>query len=84
MATRVISPAREAWRKGIIPFLKFSWDKEPVIVVSCLLGSSLPLTWLLVPNSYWDKVKRDADAIPNKYPIPIRYVEGKTGEPTSV
>ncbi|XP_072168100.1 NADH dehydrogenase [ubiquinone] 1 alpha subcomplex subunit 3-like [Diadema setosum] len=84
MATRVISPARQAWRKGIIPFLKFAWDKEPVIVVSCVLGSTLPLTYLLFPRSYWEKVAAENRAIPNKYPTPIRYVEGKTGEPTTV
>ncbi|XP_071814489.1 NADH dehydrogenase [ubiquinone] 1 alpha subcomplex subunit 3-like [Apostichopus japonicus] len=84
MATRVITPVRQAWNQGIRQFLKYSWDKEPVLVVSIVTGCALPLAWLVTPKSYLARLTDDNVKFPREYPTPVRYEESKTGPPTSV
>lgn len=84
MAARVISPARQAWNKGIRHFFTYAWDKEPVLLLSVIVGSSLPLVYLFTPTSVWDRYTEINSQMPREYPTPIRYEEGKTGPPTSV
>ncbi|XP_071797760.1 NADH dehydrogenase [ubiquinone] 1 alpha subcomplex subunit 3-like [Asterias amurensis] len=82
MATRLISPAQQAWKKGIIPWLKYAWDTEPVLVVSAALGGIPPLVYLVWPFKH---ITEESNRLmPTKYPNPIRFVEGKTGPPTSI
>ncbi|XP_022091454.1 NADH dehydrogenase [ubiquinone] 1 alpha subcomplex subunit 3-like [Acanthaster planci] len=82
MATRVLSPAKQAWKKGWVPFLKYAWDNEPVLVASSVLGFAPPILYLFWPWKNW--AEETNKLMPTKYPTPIRYVEGKTGPPTSI
>ncbi|XP_033108027.1 NADH dehydrogenase [ubiquinone] 1 alpha subcomplex subunit 3-like [Anneissia japonica] len=82
MTTLVVGRYRQAWRKGIIPWLRLAWDREPVIVMSFAFGLAGPVVWLLSPWKY--EAAESIKSMPTKYPVPIRYVEGKTGPPTSL
>ncbi|KAM9851472.1 NADH dehydrogenase [ubiquinone] 1 alpha subcomplex subunit 3 [Aulostomus maculatus] len=55
---------------GIGAFLKRMWDKEPVILVSCVIG----LTGLCLPYiSPYTKYTEMLNAVmPRNYPVPMR------------
>ncbi|XP_077980689.1 NADH dehydrogenase [ubiquinone] 1 alpha subcomplex subunit 3-like [Glandiceps talaboti] len=74
--------AREALRRGFVPFFKYAWDKEPVIVVSVAAGLLAPILVLCSP--FTKNAVKNNERMPWDYPVPIRYVEGKTGPPSSV
>ncbi|XP_038048182.1 NADH dehydrogenase [ubiquinone] 1 alpha subcomplex subunit 3-like [Patiria miniata] len=82
MATRALSPAKQAWKRGFVPWLKYAWDNEPVLVASAVLGLASPLVYLAWP--WKDRASETNRLMPTRYPTPIRYVEGKTGPPTSI
>ncbi|XP_002736492.1 NADH dehydrogenase [ubiquinone] 1 alpha subcomplex subunit 3-like [Saccoglossus kowalevskii] len=73
---------RDALRRGWAPFMKYAFDKEPIIVISLALGAIAPV--LVFASPFRKSAEARNERFPWDYPVPKRYVEGVTGPPSSI